>query len=99
MPDDEKDRPLLVETVPGERAGIDWVPIGQAMTFLGSLVVIIYGTMSILAGPGLSGGWDGAWFVPRSDFDRLVCPTGLLIMLVGIAAYYYGRRLERGRRD
>jgi hypothetical protein len=97
MADGTKQRPLLVETVPGERPTIDWVPIGQAMTFLGSVVVIIYGTMSILAGPGLAGGWEGAWFVPRSDFDA-VCPSGLVIMLLGIAVYYYGRRRER-RRD
>ena len=55
-----KDRPLLVETVPGEKTTIDWVPIGQAMAFLGSLVVIIYVTMSVLAGPGLAGGWEGS---------------------------------------
>ena len=94
MADVPKDRRLLVETVPGERAGIDWVPLGQAMTFLGSLVVIIYVTMSVLAGPGLAGGWDGTWFVPRSDFD-LACPSGLVIMLLGVVVYYYGKRRER----
>ena len=89
-----KDRPLLVETVPGEKTTIDWVPIGQAMAFLGSLVVIIYVTMSVLAGPGLAGGWEGSWFVPRYDFE-LVCPFGLGIMFLGMIAYYYGRRQQR----
>jgi hypothetical protein len=95
MVDDAADRPLLVETVPGERAAIDWVPVGQAMAFLGSLVVIMYATMSVLSGPGLAGGWEGAWFVPRTDFD-LVCPAGLGILLLGIIVYYMGRR-QQGR--
>ncbi len=94
MAGDPKERPLLVETVPGEKDGIDWVPVGQAMAFLGSLVVIMYVTMSLLSGPGLLFGWEGAWFVPRSDFD-LVCPAGLTVMVLGIAVYYYGRWRER----
>jgi hypothetical protein len=96
MADGAKERPLLVETVPGERRSIDWIPIGQAMAFLGSVLVIIYGTMTVLAGPGLAGGWEGAWFVPRSDFDA-VCPSGLVLLFLGVAVYYYGRRRERRR--
>ncbi len=96
MADEAKGRQLLVETVPGEGRAIDWVPVGQAMAFLGSLVVIIYATLSVLSGPGLAGGWEGAWFVPRSDFE-LACPAGLAIMVLGIVLYYYGRRRERRR--
>ena len=94
MAEESKDRPLLVETVPGEGAAIDWVPVGQAMAFLGSLVVIAYATLSVLSGPSLVSGWEGTWFLPRSDFD-LACPAGLAVMLLGVAIYYYGRSRER----
>lgn len=98
MVDDARDRPLLVETVPGERMAIDWAPVGQAMAFLGSLVVIMYATMSVLSGPGLAGGWEGTWFIPRTDFE-LVCPAGLGLILAGLLIYFFGRRKPGRRRD
>jgi len=94
MAKDEKARPLLVETVPGERASLDWVSIGQASAFLGSVAVILYVTMSALAGPSLVSGWEGSWFLPRSDFE-LACPVGLALVFLGIIAYYFGRRQQR----
>ncbi len=90
--------PLLIEKVPGEGPSFDWVPVGQALAFLGSVTVIAYAVLSIAAGASLSGGWEGTWYVPRSDFD-LACPAGLAIMVLGIAIYYLGRLREgRGKR-
>lgn len=89
-----KGRPLLVETVPGERNRLDWVSIGQALAFLGSVAVILFVTISALAGPSLVSGWEGSWFLPRTDFG-LACPVGLGMIFLGIIAYYYGRRQQR----
>jgi hypothetical protein len=94
MAEESKDRPLLVESVPGERAAFDLVPVGQAMAFLGSLVVIACTTLYLLSGPNRAGGWEGTWFLPRTDFE-LACPAGLAVMLLGVAIYYYGLSRER----
>jgi hypothetical protein len=98
MADGRGERPLLIETVPGEKAGAEWVRAGQVMAFLGSVVVIAYAAVTILSGPSLVSGWEATWFMPNSGFD-LACPAGLVILLMGVVIYYYGlRRQRRGAR-
>jgi hypothetical protein len=68
---------------------------GQALVFLGGLLILVFIGAALLSGPALSGGWEGAWFRPGYQFS-LVPPLGLVILLAGLALYVAGRA---GRRE
>jgi len=91
------DRPLLIETLPGEDRGSDLAGIGQALAFLGGVVLVGSIVLGLLAFRSLSEGWQGAWFRPGSDFVFVIV-AALGAMWAGLAMYFLGCRLGRGRR-
>jgi hypothetical protein len=86
----EAERPLLIETVPGEPGDSFAAGIGRALVFLGGVAILAYILLSVLAGPSLTGEWEGVWYRPGPQVD-FVPVIALLVMFAGLALYIVGR--------
>ncbi|MBM4248089.1 MAG: hypothetical protein FJ149_01365 [Euryarchaeota archaeon] len=72
----------------------DLARAGQALVFLGGIMVLVFIGAALLSGPAREGGWEGAWFRPGSQFS--LCPAlGLLLLVSGLALYIAGRGWRR----
>ncbi len=91
----DADRPLLIESVPGEPKEPVVAGIGQAMVFLGGITILAYILLAIIAGPSLTRDWGGVWYRPGPQVDFLPV-VALLVLFAGLALYMVGR--GRGRR-
>jgi hypothetical protein len=64
--------------------------IGQALVFLAGVTILAYILLSILAGPSLTGEWEGSWYRPGPQVD-FVPVIALLVMFGALALYIVGR--------
>jgi hypothetical protein len=90
----DPEKPLLIDTIPGEEERAPELErVGHAMLFIGSVMPLLYIGLNILSAPALSRGWDGVWFRPGSQFD-FVPVLSLMLIIAGAIIYKVSRRVK-----